>query len=67
MQHERVEKFAYGRAIETVFDDTSDTIPTFLIKWKNRTSNYQKRKEKKEIEDWLKVRLNLDTVRVVPF
>ncbi len=61
----KVEEFAYGRAISVKADNSTDTMFSFLVKWNKRAWRKEKRKQKKILEKWLKVRLNLDTLRVV--
>lgn len=44
-----------------------DTIPTFIISWKNGMDSKIKSKKRETLEDWLKQRLELDTARVIEF
>lgn len=70
VQYERVDRVAYGKTIETIRDDSTeimDTIPTFLVKWNRNAWRSLKQKQRKQMSEWLKVRLQLDTVRVIEF
>ncbi len=67
IQYPEIERFAYAPSVEC---DTAgfDTIPTFLVKWdKRKIKTYQAKKKSEVLAKWLKVRLHLDTVRVVRF
>ncbi len=61
----KIEGFAYGKTIGTNNKNSTDTMFSFIVKWNKQTWRKEKRKNKKIMEEWLKVRLNLDTLRVV--
>ena len=65
VQYPRIIAFSYGQNVKIVNDTLTDTIPTFILKWKYGTSNYYKRKKLPTLKDWLKVRFNLDTLMIV--
>ncbi len=44
---------------------TSDTIPTFVIRWKKTFSKHNKTKRRKTLEKYLKTRMKLDSVRIL--
>ncbi len=67
VQYPRIEKFAFAKSIELNDSGKYDTIPTILVKWKKGTYNSYIRKQSKTLRDWLKIRLNKDTLRVVRF
>lgn len=67
VQYPKIEHFSYAKSIELNDSNRYDTIPTLLIKWKRGTYNSQIRKESKTLEAWLKIRLQLDTLRIVKF
>ncbi len=68
VQYPKIEKFAYAKSIEIHSDSTPyDTIPTFLVKWNGYAWKQQRDDQKMILENWLKVRLNLDTVRVIEY
>lgn len=67
VQYERVNKFSYAKSVETDFSGLRDTIPTFLINWKKGTSYSRRYKDTKSISKWLKIRLELDTVRIIKY
>jgi uncharacterized hydrophobic protein (TIGR00271 family) len=69
VQYPEVERYAFSYAIELNKKGKRDTIPTFLIGWNTSTKrNYGVRiaKEKK-LSEWLKVRMELDTLRIVNY
>ena len=43
----------------------SDTIPTFVIRWKKTFSKHNKTKQRKTLEKYLKTRMKLDTLRIL--
>lgn len=64
------EKFAYSRSIEVVKNnDTSyyDTIPVFLIQLKRNYKQSYKNIQIKKAEDWLKVRLSNNKIKVIEY
>lgn len=71
VQYPMVDRLSFGRVIGVKESDgderalTLDTIPTALIEWQAGTSATQKRAEGARLTEWLKVRLELDTIRVV--
>ncbi len=65
IQFPKIEEFAYGKSIGVKVDNSTDTMFTFIVKWNRRAWRKEKIKQKKILEKWLKVRLNLDTLRVV--
>ena len=67
VQYPRIDKFAFAKSIELNSSGNYDTIPTFMVKWKNGTYNNYIRKKSKTLEEWLKIRLNMDTLRVVKY
>lgn len=71
VQYEHLEKFAYAPSIEFSKNNELDTIPTFIIQWDNYLLNKYHVKEKTQTEEklrhWLKIRLELDTVRVLHY
>ncbi len=67
VQYPEITKIAYAKTVESELTNSKDTIPTFLIDWTSTTYRYTRNKNKKQIEKWLKVRLNLDTVRVIGY
>ncbi len=71
IEYSEINRFAYAEAIE--FRDSSgpDTIPTFLLRWDKSMNVRAKTNLKKEKENrlgqWLQVRLQLDTVRIIAY
>ncbi len=64
---EKINKFAYAKTIETNDSGRIDTISTFLVAWNGYAWKKQRKEQKEILEKWLKVRLRLDTIRVVEF
>jgi len=67
IQFENLERMSYAEALESSFDDRVDTIPTILVKWKRGVSRAQLNKDQDKIERLMKLRLDLDTVRVIQY
>jgi len=67
VQYPHIEKFAFAKSIELNNTKNYDTIPVILIKWEKGTYNSYIRKKSKTLGEWLKIRLNLDTLRVVKY
>lgn len=67
IQFSDLERISYSNAIETDFTDKVDTIPTFLVRWNERSSRRDILKNEKTLADLMKVRLELDTVRVIRY
>ncbi len=67
IQFERLEKISFANTLEYNFDSSVDTIPTFLVKWDPKTPSRQARKDEDKIAKLMKVRLELDTVRVITY
>jgi uncharacterized hydrophobic protein (TIGR00271 family) len=58
-----IERVSYSVSLE-MNGTKIDTIPTFLVQWKNNSS---RRTEESKMQAWLVQRLSLDTVRIVEF
>ncbi len=67
VQFDKVTKFAYAPTVESAESEKRDTIPTFLVKWDNTAWRNLREKQAGQMEKWLKVRLQLDTVRVIQY
>ncbi len=67
VQYPRIKKFAFAESIELNDSLKYDTVPTVLIQWKHGTYNSYIKKKTKTLEEWLKIRLNLDTLKVVKY
>jgi len=63
VNYENVETLSFANMISTNFSKI-DTIPTFNITWKNNVVNRIKKAETKKIQNWLALRLKLDTLAV---
>lgn len=67
IQYPKIEKFAFAKSIELNDPAKYDTVPVILVKWEKGTYSSFIRKKSKTLEEWLKIRLNLDTLRVVKY
>lgn len=63
----KIISFGYGKTIEANADSITDTIFSFLVKWNGYSWRAERKEQKRILEKWLKVRLNLDTLRVVEY
>ncbi len=61
IQYPGLQSFAYGDIID-VRGDTVDTIPTVVLSWTDRQARAT---EEVQLGAWLRVRLGLDTIRIV--
>lgn len=67
IQFEDLEKVSYAQMVEPDDAGIEDTIPTFLVRWKDRASRKDILKNEEVMANLMKLRLELDTVRVVRF
>ncbi len=61
--YENVASLSYATMISTNFEK-SDTIPTFTITWRNNVPTRQRRADIAKMQNWLNLRLQLDTLAV---
>jgi len=63
-----LKKIAYATSYEKNFETSEvDTIPSFLVKWNKSVSKRNRQKKETQLNDLMRVRLGLDTVRIIPF
>jgi uncharacterized hydrophobic protein (TIGR00271 family) len=63
-----IEKIAYATSYEKDLKAaTVDTIPSFLVKWDKDLSRRNRNKKEAQLNELMRVRLGLDTVRIIPF
>ena len=67
IHYPKIIKFGYGKTIETALDGKIDTLPIFFVHWNGYAWKAQRKEQKETIEKWLKVRLDLDTLRVMEY
>lgn len=67
VQYKGIVQMEYGRNIVTDFNQKQDTIPTFLVKWNSSVSEIEKNNGKKSLEEWLRIRLNDEKIRVMNY
>ncbi len=65
VQYPKIESFSFGQSIKIYNDTLIDTLPTFVLKWQNGTSTWYKNQQLPILQEWLKVRFNLDTLVIV--
>lgn len=64
VQYPKIERIGFSRLAETrVSQMQTDTIPTILVRWKE---NPGKAREQ-QLGEWLKLRLQLDTIQIVNY
>lgn len=67
VQYPSAISMTYGKTVSTNFKTKQDTFPTFFIQWASNLSEEQQLINKKNAENWLKVRLNDKKVRVISY
>lgn len=67
IQYPEVKRMAYARTIEMGRDGEVDSIPTFLVRWDNTVVQDDRSRRESVMKEWLKVRLELDTLRLVRY
>ncbi len=71
IQYEHLERFGFSTSIEFDQAGRSDTIPTGLVQWDKYMASSRRAKQRKaqeqKLAEWLKVRLQLDTIRVIAY
>lgn len=61
INHPNIASWTYSpKAIETSGDLEMDTMPVFWVNWKGKGDD-------KKLQEWLQVRLNKDTIRIVKY
>ncbi len=61
-------RIAYATSFEKDFEtDGVDTIPSFLVKWDLKLSKEKRLKKEAQLNELMRIRLSLDTVRIIPF
>jgi hypothetical protein len=67
IQYPEVKRLAYARTIEMGRDGEMDSIPTLLVRWDNEVLQEERSLRESTMKEWLKVRLELDTLRIIRF
>jgi uncharacterized hydrophobic protein (TIGR00271 family) len=63
-----LERVAYATSFEKDFQNNRlDTIPSFIVKWDPKLSKKERLKKEAQLNELMRVRLSLDTVRIIPF
>jgi len=63
----KVIKFGYSKTIEINKENKIDTIPNFFVKWNGNAWRAQRKEQSKKLAEWLKIRLQIDTLRIVEY
>jgi uncharacterized hydrophobic protein (TIGR00271 family) len=63
INYSNIEEMSYANSLVTNFSRI-DTIPTFNVRWSSGLSPAARRAEMEKLEQWLQVRLTLDTLAV---
>jgi len=63
---ENIEHFSYAKMVEGDYASPADTIFTILVKWDSRISLHDQAEDNFRLSQYLKARLKLDTVKVIP-
>lgn len=63
INYSNIEEMSYANNLVTNFSKI-DTIPTFNVRWNSDLNRNARNTEMKKLEQWLQVRLALDTLRV---
>lgn len=64
VQYPKIDRIGFSRLAETkVSQMQTDTIPTILVRWKEKPSKAREQ----QLGEWLKLRLQLDTLQVVNY
>ncbi len=67
INYDNLERISYANAFESDFKKPTDTIPLFLVRWDEKLSKAKRKREEEKLEAWLKVRLNLDTLKIINY
>lgn len=57
----------YFATIQRNWDGQPDTIPTLFVKWDDKLRKKAKQQRSEQLCNWLEVRLNIDTLRVLEY
>jgi len=60
-------KSAYFATVEHNMDSPSDTLPTLFVEWQDKLKKSDKKELSLQLSQWLKVRLNVDTIKVIEY
>jgi uncharacterized hydrophobic protein (TIGR00271 family) len=67
IQYPELNKFAFAKSFEIENDTIIDTIPILMVEWKNGVSLAVQRDKSDKISKWLKLRLMLDSIRLINY
>ena len=63
INYNKIQKLSYNESMEINFDGKVDTIPTFIVKWEDGYKGVEE--DSKKLIQWLELRLDIDTPRIV--
>lgn len=64
--YKEIDQLSFAPSVEMT-EKGLDTIPTFIISWKNGIGRKTKSEKREELSQWLQQRLELDTARVIEY
>lgn len=67
IEYPEARKIGYAAFLEEGVNGHTDTIPTLMVTWDKKLNKNQRDKRTEQLSQWLNVRLNLDTVRVMSY
>ncbi len=67
IQFEHLDRIAYATMLEPNDAGGVDTLPTFMVRWMPQASPSQARRNEEILANLMKLRLELDTVRVIRY
>lgn len=66
INYEGIQRFGFSNTVSTDFS-AADTIPTFLIRWRDDIEPATQASQERKLAEWLKVKYNLDTLVVTKY
>lgn len=67
VQYEEIIALEFGRTISTDFKEKQDTTSTFLVRWDLNLNEDAKKEKKRELQAWLRVRLEDEKLKVINY
>lgn len=70
LNYDKLKSFSYSKRVFANFSEidtvpsTIDTIPVFEVEWERSVNSRTKRENREKLENWLKFKLNLDTLLI---
>lgn len=67
IQYKEIISLEFGRTISTDFKEKQDTTSTFLVLWDLNLNEDAKKEKKRELQAWLRVRLEDEKLKVINY